>query len=374
LITAFVLILALILSACSTTTTTQAPAQTTTQAPPQATTQASPQTTTQAPAQTRTLKFNYTMPKGASVGKGYEWFAEEIGKRTQGRYKIETYPSNTLIPLAAALDSIKKGVADITNTSFGTFPKDFPLTMITAQPTYGWPGENVDNIYKASQLVNELIESVPEVKAEFNDYQIIWTQALDPYNFISKKKEVRKPEDFKGMKVGGPPVGSLDIVNRYGGAGVRFIPPDSYLNLDKGVAEAAFLTFAQVSDYKLYEICSYYYVMEFGCGVHPIFINKDTWATIPPADQKIFLDTGRDAIKVAAEGSLANIEKGKKAVLDKGYKIEVATAEEIAAWQKAAEPVIEKWAKDAQDLGVSKEVTDKVFKKWMELRTKYGFQ
>ena len=76
----------------------------------------------------KTLKFSYTMPKGASVAKGFEWFGPEFEKRSNGRYKIEIYPASTLVAINAALDSVKSGVCEIVMTSVGSFPKNSLMT------------------------------------------------------------------------------------------------------------------------------------------------------------------------------------------------------------------------------------------------------
>ena len=193
---------------------------------------------------------------------------------------------------------------------------------------------------------------------------------LDPYNLISKKKEVHSPKDFQGMKVGGSGA-KMDMVSLNGGAPVQMIPPQSYENLDKGVVEAGFLTLAQVYDYKLWELCSYYYLGDFGCGQHVILMNMDAWNAMTPADQKIMMDTWTDVWPVSAEGAMENIAKGIDGLTKAGYKTTKPTAAEIAEWEKAAEPVAEKWAKDAQGVGISAETTAKVLDLWKKIRPKY---
>jgi TRAP-type C4-dicarboxylate transport system substrate-binding protein len=353
-----VLIVALILPACAQPAPAPKPAPAPAPAP--------------APKEPIKFKFSYTMPKGASVGAAYEFFGPEFEKRTEGRYKIETYPGSTLIPVPAALDSVKKDVAQIVMTSYGTFPKDFALGNVVTIPTLGFPGNNADEMVGACKAAWEFVDTTPDAKAEFKDVQLVWTQVLDAYNLISRKKEIHLPSDFSGMKVGGPSAGGRDMVQAAGGAGVNFAPPESYQNLEKGVVDAAFLTMAQVEDYKLYEICDYFYRMDFGGGCHIILMNKDAWAKMPPADQKIMLETWPVAAKVGAQNSLVQVEKGLKSTSAlPGKKIYGPTADERAAWEKAAQVAIDKWASDAQALKIAPAVTDSVLAKWKQIRAKY---
>jgi TRAP-type C4-dicarboxylate transport system substrate-binding protein len=345
----FILVVALIIPACSQPAPAPKPS---TPAPAPA----------PAPVVAKTFKFSYTMPKAASVGRGYDWFGPEFEKRTQGRYKIETYPGATLIPITAALDSVKKGVAEIVMTSHSTFPKDFALSLVMGIPTLGFPiGDNVQGVQLASALSWELYNSIPEIKAENNaGFVPLHFLVLDPYNLVSKKKEIHSAKDFGGMKVGGS--GSkMDIVVENGGAKVQMIPPDSYQTLDKGVAEAGFLTFAQVYDYKITEVCSYFYTQDFGCGQHNITMNKDAWNSMTPADQKILMDTFKDSIKISAEGAQDNI----------GYKITDPTPDERIAWEAAAGPAIASWMKDCKSVGLDQALCDKVLATWKQIRTKF---
>jgi TRAP-type C4-dicarboxylate transport system substrate-binding protein len=324
-----------------------------------------------APVVAKTFKFSYTMPKGASVGRGYEWFGPEFTKRTEGRYKIEIYGGATLIPITAALDSVKKGVAEIVMTSHSTFPKDFALSLVMGIPTLGFPMNTEKEVQDASAASWELYNAIPEIKAENNaGFVPVHFLILDPYNLISRKKEIHSAKDFVGMKVGGS--GSkMDIVTENGGAKVQMIPPDSYSLLDKGVVEAGFLTFAQVYDYKLSELCSYFYTMDFGCGQHNITVNKDAWNSMTPADQKILMDTFKDSIVESAKGSADNIAKGKKMVRDAGYKITDPTPDERKAWEAAAGPAIASWMKDCKSVGLDQALCDKVLATWKQIRAKY---
>jgi TRAP-type C4-dicarboxylate transport system substrate-binding protein len=359
LVVSLILIVALILPACTPT-----PAPATKPSTPAA-------TPPPAPVAAKTMKFTYTMPKAASVGRGYDWFGPEFEKRTQGRYKIETYPGATLIPIPAALDSVKKGVAEIVMTSHSTFPKDFALTLVMGIPTLGFPITSEKELQDACAASWELFNSVPDIKAENTaGFVPVHFLVLDPYNLISKKKEIKSAKDFQGMKVGGSGA-KMDIVTENGGAKVQMIPPDSYQLLDKGVVEAGFLTFAQVYDYKLSELCSYFYTMDFGCGQHNIVMNTNAWNAMTPADQKILMDTFKDSIVISFQGSMDNIVKGKKMVTDAGYKITNPTSDERKAWEEAAAPAIASWMKDAKGVGISQETLDNTLAKWKQIRAKY---
>jgi TRAP-type transport system periplasmic protein len=392
ILAALAVICALILSGCSNPTptpsaapkapaTAAAPAPATSAAPAPATsaapapaTSAAPKPSASAPATSaapaagaKKIKFGYTMPKGASIGAGFEWFATEFPKRTNGRYIVETYPSNTLVPVNGALDAIKAGTCELIGTSTGTFPKDFPLTLVAAIPTLGFPGGVISSYVEGSDALLELISAVPEVKNEFKDYSLLWIMALDPYNLVSKKKEIHSVSDFKGIKVGGSGA-KMDIVVSGGGVQVDMQPPQSPDMLQKATVEAAFLTMSQVNDYKIYEMCDYFYRQDFGGGTYLILMNNNFYNSLPKEDQKILTDTWREANKVGGETSMNGVLKGIQVSKDAKKNVVVPTAAETAAWEKAADVAVAKWKADAKTVGATDAVLDKVFAKWKEIR------
>jgi TRAP-type C4-dicarboxylate transport system substrate-binding protein len=247
-------------------------------------------TTPTTPVTVTTLKFSYTMPKGASVARGFDWFGPEFEKRTAGRYKIEIYPASTLVSIAAALDAVKSGVCEIVMTSVRSFPKDFPLTQVASLPTLGFNPKTVDDYALSYKAAWEFINNNPEIQNEFKDFKLLFPVVLDPYNLVSKSKEVHSAADFKGMKVGGS--GSkMEIVSANGGAAVQQIPPQTYDNMQKGLTDAAFISFAQVYDYRIQELASYFLAQDFGGGFILITMNWAAWNKMSAADQKILMDT-----------------------------------------------------------------------------------
>ncbi len=371
LLMAIMVISALLITACSTTTTTT-PASSnppTTQATTSAPATSAPPASSPAAA-VKTLTFSYTMPKGASVGKGFEWFGPAFEKATGGRYKVEIYPGSQLIAVPAAMDSIKSGAVEMAYTSAGTFPKQFPLSMVTQLPSLGFPATSEKMFAAGNDAFWEFYNTTPEIQNEFKDVQLVQPYVLDPYKLVSKKVEIKSAADFRGLKVGGTG-GKMEIVKANGGASVQQVPPDSYLNMDKGVTDAAFITFAQVFDYHIYDIANFYSDYGFGSGNGIIIMNKEFYNSMGAADQKILADTWKQAQNVSAQGSMENNAAGAAAIEKAGKKIYVPTAAEAAQWDKDAQPSVQAWRNDAKALGATDATLDMVYNKWKSLQQKY---
>jgi TRAP-type C4-dicarboxylate transport system substrate-binding protein len=319
-----------------------------------------------APAQ-KILRWAYTMPTKKSQSYGWEWFGPEFEKRTSGRYKVEYYPGETLFKVSAAFDSIASNVAQIANASVGQLEKRLPLSNVALLPTLDFPGSLKARI-ACGYAFMEMVRKLPQVQEEYKDVKLFGYHQLNPYILASKRKEVYLPEHFKGLKVGG--TGSkMKLVSNNGGAEVTAVPPDAYMNMDKGVVDASFLSWSQIWDYKIWETAKYFCDFSFSGGAFAMIMNLNTWNGMSPEDQKIFMEVWSKAYELGAQNTYTEVEKGSKASADAGATIRKLTETETAVWRKAAGPVIEEWLKEAKKSGAKDPET--VIVEWKRLIEAY---
>ena len=293
------------------------------------------------------LRWAYTMPPKKSFSYGWEWLGPEFEKRTNGRYKVEYYPSETLFKGIAAFDSVLSGVAQVSNISVGQSEKRLPLTSVTLLPALDFPNTLKGRLAAGNALM-EMVQKYPQMQAEFKALKLFGNQHMNPYIIASKKKEIYLPEHFKGLKVGG--TGSkMKMISRYGGAEVSMIPPDAYMSLDRGVVDACLVSWDQIWDYKLWEVAKYFYDAPFSSGAFVMIANADAWNAMSSEDQKIFSELWSRTHVMAAERSFEEAQRAPKVAADSGAKIRKPTATETAAWRKAAVPIMDEWVKIARN-------------------------
>jgi TRAP-type C4-dicarboxylate transport system substrate-binding protein len=309
------------------------------------------------------------MPKGMSLGASLEWFAEEFPKRTDGRYKVETYPSNTLLPIPAILDSLKGGVAEIALAPPPMWATAFPVTMLCTMPTVAFPSGTMELAQKQWDAWWEFYNTFPEVQSEFKDFKLLWPYALGASQFMSKDKDFHKASDFNGMAVGGASGPIMEIVKANGGAEVSLMMPEVYMNLEKGVITGAFCSFGMSDDYNYQEICKYWYAYDFSCGILTLLMNKEAWNAISAADQKILEETIKESNPIAAQASIDGVVSGRQKWLDAGRIINEPTPDEIAAWQVDCQPALKAWITSAKDAGVKD--PEGILERYRQLWAKY---
>ncbi len=319
------------------------------------------------PAEQKILRFAYSSPSKRSMSYGWEWLGPEFGKRTNGRYKVEYYPGETLFKMAAAYDSVASNVAQITHVALGAYETRLPLSNVTLLPTLDFPS-TLKGRTAATKAFMEIYQKFPQIQREYGGVKLFGYHHQYPYILASKKKEVFLPQHFKGLKIGGTGTKML-LVSSNGGADVHQVPPDAYMNMDKGVVDASFASWSQIELYKIAEAAKYFYDFGFGAGAFAMIMNLNTWNGMSPEDQKTFMELWLQAFDMANKNMWVEIERGMKTAADKGAKIRKPTETEITAWRKAAAPVMEKWIADAKKAGAKD--PEAVLAEWQRLLQAY---
>jgi TRAP-type C4-dicarboxylate transport system substrate-binding protein len=322
---------------------------------------------TSKPQTAKTIRFAYSMPTKKGQSLGWEWMGPEFEKRTNGRYKIEYYPGETLFKVISAYDSIQSNVAQIANVSVGQLEKRLPLSNGVLLPTLDFPS-TLKARMAAGRAFMQWYEKLPQVQAEWKGVKLFGFHMLNPYILVSKKKEVYLPEQFKGYKAGGTGA-KMKLVLNAGGADINQVPPDAYMNMDKGVVDGSFVSWSQAWDYKLWEAAKYFYDFGFGAGAFAMIMNVDFWKSMAPNDQKTFMELWEKAYEIGIDNNWKEIPMAQKAALDAGSKIRKPTEQEVAAWRKAAGPVISEWIADCKKAGAKD--PEGVIAEWQRLLQAY---
>jgi TRAP-type C4-dicarboxylate transport system substrate-binding protein len=313
-------------------------------------------------SQAKELRFNYSMPGKTPPANGWNWFAEEMGKRSGGKVTVTTYPFGALFKIRQAVENIVAGTADLTNLSVRTFAKRYPLLSVTLIPTITWPNTTPGTV-ASGRAIMTLIKEFREMDKELEDFVVVWVTQLTAYNIISTKP-IRKPSDFKGMKIGAGGVQG-QFVKMHGGSGVAIVPPKSYLSLKTGVVDGMVQSYNSMGAYKLWEVAKYVSEIPMGRVPLPVVMNKEAYNSLSPDLQKMILDVGDESLTISTDGMYAGGKKGKTKLINGGVEIYTPTDAENANWMKAFEPLEKKWLADRKKEGFK--VAPKVLARYKQL-------
>ena len=180
------------------------------------------------------------------------WAAEEIKKRTSGRYEIGVFPASQLGNENQINEGLGLGTVDIiyTGTSFaGSIHK--PLAISGAP----FMLRNFDHwkAYRESKLFRDLAKGYEDK----TKHKII---ALTYYGerMVTANKEIKKPDDMKGMKLRVPPAPLYLMLAKSVGANATPIAfAEVYLALQQGTVDGQENPLPTIMAKKFYEVQSH---------------------------------------------------------------------------------------------------------------------
>jgi TRAP-type transport system periplasmic protein len=293
---------------------------------------------------TVTLRFaNFFPPTHKNAINMEEW-CKEVTKRTNGRVDAKHYPGGTLSPANQIYDAVAKGVVDVGETVLGYTMGKFPLTEVLDYPIGHFSGG------VSTKLVNAYFEKFKP--KEFDDVKVMFFHCQGP-GLIHSRKPIAKLEDMKGMKL--RTFGSnAEFVKLLGGIPVAMTMGEAYDAIAKGVADGFLSPYEALEGWKLGEVIKYTtedYATAYGAAFI-VAMNKDKWASISPADQKIIEEVNKEylekQIKIWDEIDVS----GKAFSVKRGNQIIQLSPQEGARWVKAVEPLFARYVNDMKIKGL----------------------
>src|SRR5436309_10019525 len=134
-------------------------------------------------------------------------------------------------------------------------------------------------------------------------------------HFWNNKRPIAKPDDLKGLKLR-VQQGKVfaDTVNGLGANAVPMSWSEVVPAAKQGVIDGADLPIVNINALKIYEVSKYASLTFHNYGPTLVVMNLAIWQNLPPDQQKLILDVGREAqakIREATE-SVDNFAKAKE--------------------------------------------------------------
>ncbi|MCA1998710.1 MAG: TRAP transporter substrate-binding protein [Hyphomicrobiales bacterium] len=297
---------------------------------------------TRAHAAEITLKLHHFLPP---VSNGHAKFlkpwADKIGAESNGRIKIDIYPSMQLGGAPPQLfDQARDGVADIVWTLPGNTPGRFPGIETFELPFV--PAKKALPNSKALQAF-----AGANLKDEFKDVHPICFWAHD-HGLLHTNKPVAKLEDLAGLKIRFPTRLAGEALKALGATAIGMPIPQVPESLAQRVIDGCVIPWEVVPAVKVHELVKNHLEFPgsptFYTATFVLAMNKARYAAMP-ADLRAILD--RNSGQAAAEMAGKVWDDQAVVVADmvrkRGNAITQLAPDELARWRKAVEPVTNAW-------------------------------
>ena len=148
----------------------------------------------QVAAQT-TMRINTVLPQDSQYGVAIDTFAREVEKRTNGRYKIQTFYAASLGAERESVEAVQLGAQELTFSSTGPVPNFVPEVKILDVPflfrDYGHARQVLDGPIGQELLKKFEPKGIKALAWGENGFR----------HMTTSKRAIIEPEDLKGLKI-----------------------------------------------------------------------------------------------------------------------------------------------------------------------------
>ena len=277
-----------------------------------------------APAQAQTkLKWAHVYETSEPFHKWSVWAAEEIKKRSNGKYQIDVYPASQLGKENDINQGLTLGTVDIIISGSSFAAKSFPRIGVTYYP---YTFRNVDHLlaYTKSDIYKELTKGY----AEKSGNEIIATTYYGTRHTTSNKP-IAHCADMKGLKMRVPDVPAYLAMPRACGANTAPIAfAEVYLALQNGTVEAQENPLTTIEAKKFYEVQKNIVLTGHIVDHLNTVVSGALWKKLSDAEKKMFTEVAQEAASKASMDVAAREKELVKVFKDKGLTVnEVDTKE-----------------------------------------------
>ncbi len=236
-----------------------------------------------ASAQTK-LKWAHVYETSEPYHKQALWAADELKKRTAGRYEIEVFPASSLGKEVELNQALPLGTVDIIYTGMAFAARAHPPISIAAAPFMfrdfaHWQAFRNGPVFK---------DLAQQYKQKTNG-QHIAGYTYYGLRHMTSNKPIARPEDMKGLKLRVPEAPLFVMFPRAVGANPTPIAfAEVYLALQNGTVDAQENPLPTIEAKKFYEVQKYITLTGHITESLVTIVGAPTWARLSDADKKTF--------------------------------------------------------------------------------------
>jgi C4-dicarboxylate-binding protein DctP len=277
------------------------------------------------------IKFSHVVATDTPKGKGAEYFKKLAEERTKGRVKVEVYANSTLYKDKEEVEALQLGAVQMLAPSLAKFG---PLGVREFE-VFDLPYlfDNYDELHKVTRgPVGASLLKKLEPKGIIG--LAYWDNG---FKDMSANKPLRKPEDFRGLKMRIQSSKVLDSQMRALGASPQVMAfSEVYQALQTGVVDGTENPPSNLYTQKMHEVQKYLTISDHGYLGYAVIVNKKFWDGLPADVRKTLEGAMADATQYADDIAKKENDEALEGVKKSGKtQFITLSPEEKKAWKKA---------------------------------------
>jgi C4-dicarboxylate-binding protein DctP len=277
------------------------------------------------------IKFSHVVATDTPKGKGAEYFKKLAEERTKGKVKVEVYANSTLYKDKEEVEALQLGAVQMLAPSLAKFG---PLGVREFE-VFDLPYlfDNYDELHKVTRgPVGASLLKKLEPKGIIG--LAYWDNG---FKDMSANKPLRKPEDFRGLKMRIQSSKVLDSQMRALGASPQVMAfSEVYQALQTGVVDGTENPPSNLYTQKMHEVQKYLTISDHGYLGYAVIVNKKFWDGLPADIRKTLEGAMADATQYADDIAKKENDEALEGVKKSGKtQFITLSPEEKKAWKKA---------------------------------------
>ena len=282
-------------------------------------------TSCQDASETKEIKLAHSLDITHSVHIAMEYLAKRVAEKSNGKLKIDIYPSGQLGSEREALELLQIGSLGMTKVSAATMESFSPTFKIFSLPY----------IFRDKEHLFQVIDGKigERMLTEGKQY---WLHGLTYYDagsrsFYTVKTPVREPKDLKGQKIRVMASNTaVNMVQAFGGSATPISWGELYTALQQGVVDGAENNPPSFYLSRHYEVAKNYTLNEHTLIPDILLISDHVWNSLSPQEQQ-WLQEAADESAILQRKLWAEAEaEALAAVKEAGVEIIIPDKEPFA--------------------------------------------
>ncbi|RYF13595.1 MAG: DctP family TRAP transporter solute-binding subunit [Comamonadaceae bacterium] len=238
------------------------------------------------------MKISISTAQNSHQGVAIDTFAQEVAKRTNGRYKIETFYNGSLGGERESIESVQLGTQALAFSSTGPVPNFVPETKILDVPFLFR-----DKAHARAVLDGPIGQDLLK-KFEAKGFKALGWAENGFRHMTNSKRAVNAPEDLKGLKM--RTMENPVHIAAYKGFGIVTTPmafPEVFTALQQGTVDGQENPLSVIIAAKFDQVQKHLSLTGHVYSPCIWVMNKGMFDKLSAEDQKHFLEAAKEATK-----------------------------------------------------------------------------
>jgi TRAP-type transport system periplasmic protein len=294
---------------------------------------------------TITLKIGHWVPPQHPLHASLDAWGRSVEQASGGTIKYQIFPSQQLGAAKDHYDMVRDGIADFAYVNPGYTPGRFPIIAAAEIPFL------FSNATSGAAALDAWYRKYAD--KEMPDVKVCFSLPHSPGTFHSKTK-ITRPDQIKGLKIRSANATIGRMVTLLGGTNVQVSAPEAREAMERGVADAITFPWDSIILFGIDKAAKFHLDAPLYVSVFVFPMNKNTYGRMSAAQKKVIDDHCTTEWAERMSRPWAEREDSGRSKLMKmaGHTVVAATAAEVEAWRKMADPIIRDWISEAAKKGI----------------------